>query len=53
MAGAGGRGGRGFKPPGTVDDFAEPWGVGKDKPADWNTIAVKDQRGIMRPLGRS
>ena len=52
VAGAGGRGGgRGFKPPGTVDDFAEPWGVGKDKPADWNTIAVKDQRGIMRTLG--
>jgi len=51
VAGAGGRGPGRRKPPGSVDDFDEPWGVGKDKPADWHTIKIKDERGIMRTLG--
>ena len=52
VAGAGeGSPPRGAKPPGTVDDFSDPWGVGKERPADWHPLQIKDQKGIIRTLG--
>ena len=44
-------GGRVRRPPGATSAADEPWGIGKDRPLDWNDLKFMDEDGIEHHLG--